>query len=172
MKKVLQQGEADGLCGIYATLNFLNRTDWKDWVDHGLRALIDAARQFGWFTPQHLIDGFEDHQIKAILDLQFENYRMGYETYFLSDVVAGLKHSKFHEILERVVAKRGSVIVHWDNKHGGHWLLVTGDAGVPIVCDSDDKKRPISPLKNRRIPSSEWGIVILPCKRPVRQVNI
>jgi len=172
VKQVLQQGQADGLCGLYSVLNFLERTEWKDWVDHNLQSLLYAAQHFGWFTPHHLTAGFEDHQLKAILDLQFSNYRMSYQTAFLSDVLASCDDDRFHELLERIVAKGGSAIIHKDIKDGGHWLLVTRDDGDTVVLDSDDQKRPRSLLAERRLKRSEWGVVILPCKRPKLHLDL
>jgi len=170
MRKVLQQGQADGLCGLYAALNFLNTTEWRSWSENGgLWYMLDACRHFGWLTPQFLIDGYEDHQIKAILDLQFTNYRMSYTTYFLSDVLSVRNDHNFQGLLEGIVAKGGSAIVHWETR--GHWLLVTGDRDGPVVCDSDDRTRPKSPLSKRRIASTEWGVVILPSKRPKLQLD-
>lgn len=172
MRKVLQQGQADGLCGLYAALNFLNRTEWRSWAKgYELWYLLDACRHFGWLTSQFLTEGFEDYQLKAILDLQFLNYRLPFATHFLSDVAEAYSSISSRELYERIVRKRGSVIVQ--NRRGGHWLLVTGKNGQCVVCDSADAQRSTAPISDRRLSEAlGWGVAILPRKRPVTTVDI
>src|SRR4051812_6521446 len=107
MSKVFQQGQADGLCGLYALMHFLNKTEWKDKPHKALWYLLDACQHFGWLTPQYLTEGFEDHQLKAILDLQIGNYRLPYRTYFLSDVFDAAAAASYRQLIDQIVENGG-----------------------------------------------------------------
>jgi hypothetical protein len=167
----LQQGEADGLCGMYAAMAFLAGT--KQWrgedPSNALWYLLDAARHFGWFTPYHLTKGFEAHEIKAILEREFDHYRMPYEAFYMDDVARQLKTKDYHDITFRVLAKDGSVITGPD----GHWILITTRDGSPKVIDSANRQQPEKPF-SRRFKSLRFAdaIIILPKPRPTISVDI
>jgi hypothetical protein len=168
---VLQQGRADGMCGLYAVLNFLNRTEWKESPADGLWYLLEACRQFGWFTPQYLTAGFEDYQLKAILDLQISNYRLPFETHFVADVASSLKIKKFYDLAVRVSAKKGSIIASWDSRD--HWVLVSQDEGKIVRLDSDSVDQPTVPLTGKhRALGVGYGVIILPRKRCDAKIDI
>lgn len=171
MSTVLQQGQADGLCGLYAALNFLNRTEWKaSTTSDGLWYLLDACRHFGWLTPQHITEGLEDHQLKAILDLQFRNYGVGYEALLIRDVVRSREFPTFRHFAMAVLRKRGSLIAqHKEN----HWLLITRNSTGASVLDSANSKQPPRPFSpQQRSLSLTYGLVLLPKKLPSIEVDL
>jgi len=170
VSKVLQQGQADGLCGLYALMHFLNRTDWKENPQKALWYLLDACRHFGWLTPQHLTEGLEDHQLKAILDLQITNYRLEFKTYFLEDAFLSAGAQSYREFLEKVVSAGGSAIAQ--NQNGGHWVLVTKGQNGAEVVDSANYENPRAPLCDRRLSEQGWGIVILPSSRAKVEIDL
>jgi hypothetical protein len=158
------------MCGLYALLNFLNQTEWREAPADGLWYLLEACRHFGWFTPKYLTEGFEEHQLKAILDLQFANYRMAFESYFLDDVVRELKISRFTDLADRVVQKGVSIIASWNSRD--HWVLVTGIRGTAVIVDSSPDSA-TEPLSNHpRVLDLEYGIVILRRSRANLQIAL
>jgi len=172
VKAALQQGNADGLCGLYALMNFLHRTcpeDWNEATDT-LWYLLDAARQFGWFNPYTITQGFEEYQLKAIIDLLIQNYRMGYETFFVSDAAESLDINRFVNLAERVAEKKGSIIASWDARC--HWVLVTSEKGEVVVVDSaaGGESRPLS--QRQRALDLKYGLVILPAARSIPSIAL
>ena len=170
--KVLQQGHADGLCGVYALLNFLQTTHWSVGDNReGLAFLLDAVRHFRWLTPEKLTNGFEDFELKAILDLQIENWRLGYASYFLEDTRRALRIADAAELMQAVVRAGGSAVVNFDQR--SHWLLITAADGEPVICDSANPRRPISRLGDNSRPfSPRHGLVILPRPRPAIELKL
>jgi len=145
-------------------MHFLNKTKWKeDEATTALWYLLEGCRHFGWLTPQHLTEGFEDYQLKAILDLQIANYRLSYRTHFLAEVFEATSAGSYRELIKKIVDNRGSIIVQ--NRSGGHWVLVTSDKKDAVVLDSGSYENPLSPLGNRRLSEDGQGIVVLPYKR-------
>lgn len=171
-RKALQQGQADGMCGLYAVLNLLNMTEWKtEKPSLGLRYLLECCRQLGFLTPEYLTDGFEDHHLKKIIDLQIDNYRLNFETYFQSDVASILPELSCQDLMVRVVSKRGFAITQ--NQSGDHWLLVAGVKRTPMIFDSDDRSGVPVPLNKRRLAEPNgWGLVVLPKKRSPLMLEI
>ncbi len=165
--KTYQQGHADGLCGLYSLLHFLLQTEEfsGETETDTLWYLLDAARHYGWLNPYTLTQGFEDFQLKAILDLQIENYRMNFRTVFLKDARKASKVRSARALLEAVVSKSGSAIV--SSTRRDHWLLVTSHEGKARIVDSANAEDPIIELNSKpRSFSPNWGLVILPEKRP------
>jgi hypothetical protein len=151
-------------------MHFLNGTEWKEKPQKGLWYLLDACRHFGWLTPQYLTEGFEDHQLKAILDLQIANYRLPYCTHFLADLLEAVSVESYRDLIDKIVAAGGSVIIQ--NQSGGHWLLVTIEKHEVVVLDSGSYEHPRALLGDRRLAEDGWGIAIMPHERPVIKAPI
>jgi hypothetical protein len=151
-------------------MHFLNGTEWSEKPHKALWYLLDACRHFGWLTPQYLTEGFEDHQLKAILDLQIDNYRLPYRTHFLADLAEAVSGGDYRDLIDKVVSAGGSVITQ--NQSGGHWLLVTTDKREAVVIDSGNYEHPRSVLNDRRLADDGWGVAILPHERPLVEVAL
>ena len=161
------------MCGLYAVLHFLQTAEGWTGTPPGetLWYVLDACRHHGWLNPYLLTEGFEDFQLKAILDLQIANYRLEYKTYFLTDVARSIKCSSARSLIRRVVDKGGAVIT--GPKGRSHWFLVTSSDGKAVVYDSgaqDDEPYPLEDVA--RISVDDSGVVILPHPRDVFQVEI
>jgi hypothetical protein len=171
--KTFQQGQADGLCGLYSLLHFLKQTNEfasEDGTDV-LWYLLEAARHNGWLNPYTLTQGFEDFQLKSILDLQIKNYRMSFRTVFLRDARQASKISSAKALLEAVTRKGGSAVV--SSQRRDHWLLVTPENGTARVIDSANAKNPVTKLASKpRSFSPDWGLVILPERQPRIELNL
>ena len=173
MKTGLQQGQADGLCGLYAILGFLAATEqWKAEEPAGaMRYLFEAAHGFGWLTPHNLTGGFEGYQLKAILDMQIANYRMPYQTFFLEDVVRTKRPSDFFELAEQILEAGGSIVGGPDGRC--HWLLLTRQGKGRVVINSADPSKPVKKFDRR---SSEFsldsGVIIMPKKLPPVEIEL
>ena len=164
--KAYQQGQGDGLCGLYSVMHFLTITPefGAENPEDILWYLLDGARHFGWLNPYTLTQGFEDFQLKSILDLQIDNYRMNYKTYLLAEARKSVKIKSAKSLIEAVVAKDGSAIV--SSKRRNHWLFVTNDHGKARVIDSANAASPVGLLEDKpRSFSPDWGVVVLPHKR-------
>ena len=172
MKGVLQQGQADGLCGLYSILNFLQTTEWQaDSSVEGMRYLFDSSHELGWLNPNTLIDGFEDWQLNKIVNLQLERYFIDYKSYILSEVVKSVEVKSFVELSHRVASARGSIIAKVSRK--AHWVLIEGGSGTPWIYDSAGSPgKPKKLEQNSRAYSLDWGVVILPEKRPKLVIEI
>ena len=169
----VQQGGADGLCGLYALLNWLRTTPVYEDEDHEriLWYLLEAARQHGWLDPHTLTCGFEDFQLKAIVDWQIENHRLPFQSAFLRDVKVSMGVTSVAEFLRRLVAAGGVAVV--SSQRRNHWLLVRTNSDGPSIYDSANPDQPVKPLPtNSRSFSPDWGIVILPHKRPPVKVEL
>jgi hypothetical protein len=119
MVKVLKQGHADGLCGIYCILNFLQQTEWADHSDnHALQSLLYTVQELGWLTPHYITEGFEEHHLKKIIDRQIEDYRLTYSTYFIRDT----KFRSFKILADQVRNEGGAIIT--GEKSKAHWILL------------------------------------------------
>lgn len=107
MREALQQGNADGMCGLYSVLNLLRQTEtWQgNTPASDFWYILETCRRFGWLTPQFLTEGFEDYQIKAILDEQFNNYRMPFAAYYAEDVQKAKCIKSFDALVCAVEAK-------------------------------------------------------------------
>ena len=163
MSKAFQQGQADGMCGLYAIMNFLVRTKGPTWrkEENPLSYMLEACRHFGWLTPYYLTLGFEDFQLKAIIDKQFSDYRMPFKAFYLDDVVKSIKIDKFFDLANKIVENGGSLIC--DVQNGKHWVLVTGDKQSLAVIDSANATNPVTPLGRQTGYKLKNGIVIMPC---------
>ena len=172
MTDVLQQGYADGLCGLYCIANFLHRIpEWGDPPNSTLWHLLDACRHFGWLNPYTITEGFEDFQLKAVLDLQIENYRMSYKTGFLSDTKQSSKIKSVNEFLEKVVEAKGAAIVNSQRRK--HWMLVMPGTKGGLIVDSANVKEPERELGSvKRTFSPDWGVLILPHQRPSTEMPL
>lgn len=166
--KVLQQGEANGMCGIYAVLNFL-RDEWKDQPSDTLWSIFEACRTLGWLTPEYLTQGFEDFQLKKILEWHIDNYRLSYKVYFLADLAEHFRQDNAGGLIKSITAGGGAAITSVSG--GKHWVLVRASSDGPIVYDSH-KSGMIEPLSKRRLDQGvDWGIGILPDVRQPEQVT-
>ena len=172
MKRALQQGQSDGLCGIYSLLNFLIRTRGFGWQDSSdsLWYLLDASRQLGCFNPYTLTQGFEEHQLKAIIDLQFENYRMPYKTFSIGELSKQVGIKNFYDLANKVTVKNGSLIASWDRRN--HWVLVTAEAGDMVVIDSAAGGKALSLNRRQKSLTLAGGLIILPKERPPLEVSL
>jgi hypothetical protein len=161
--RVYQQGQADGLCGLYALIHFLNQQiEWREKPHKALWYLLESCRHLGWLTPHYLTEGFEDYQLKAILDLQIANYRLGFTTYYVADLLNSAASKSYRELLDRVVTAGGSAIV--TRGKADHWVLVTQGPDGPELFDSSNYENPRSALPDR-LSDDGWGIAILPSER-------
>lgn len=173
MKKAFQQGQSDGMCGIYSLLNFLHRTKgfgWEDDSTETLWYLLDASRQLGWFNPYTLTQGFEEHQLKAIIDLQFANYKMPYETFSVGEVSEQLGIKNFYDLAEKVTKKNGSLVASWDRRN--HWVLVTAEAGEVVVIDSYAVGKALSLSRRQKSLTLAGGLIILPKERQPLEISL
>lgn len=172
MRDAYQQGHADGMCGLYAVLNFLTaeRSTWGESANDTLWYLLDACRHLGWLTPHHLTAGFEDYQLKAILDLQIENYRLEYKTHFVAEVEQAKRYGSFKKLAEAVVARGGGLVASHDSRH--HWVLIRTRSGHLSVVDSSNKAEPIKPFSSGRAFGLDSGFVILPHQRAAIAVDL
>ena len=159
---VLQQGDAEGLCGIYAVLNFLQQTDWaEDDAEDGLQYLLECADGLGWFTPHYITEGYEDYQLKEILDLQISRYRLAYKTYFVADTIARRKISSFVSLVALVEKARGAIVASKSRRD--HWVLVSSLQKETNVWDSSNGERRIEAFPKRTSGySKNFGVVIVP----------
>lgn len=173
MSAVLQQGHADGMCGLYAVANFLMLRPETQWEAAGdtLRYLLDAAQLYGWLTPHHLTMGFEEYQIRAILDAQISNYNLPFETHRLEDVVSYCGWPSFYETASRVIAKGGAIIASASKQ--SHWLLILNIGGRVTIIDSFNSSDPERELNERTTAFSKVeGIVVLPCSPLKIAINL
>ncbi|MDK2766878.1 MAG: hypothetical protein KYX69_04070 [Sphingomonas sp.] len=172
MKSGLQQGHADGLCGIYAILNFLcDCAEWKsEKPDDALRYVLDAVHSFGWLTPYTLTAGFEAYQLRAILDRLFDNYRMGFRAVPLQDVVRGHPKLAAYELLKALLDKDCAVICGHDS---AHWLLLKTTKAGHAVWDSSNPEKPSKKFDGRLAAFSlESGVVMVPTSAPVAEITL
>ena len=172
MSTELQQGDADGLCGIYAVMNFLRskRASWqREDASTTLCHLLEACAGFGWFTPRHITNGFEDRELKAVIDRDIDNYRLPYSAFYIDDVLRSWKCGSFTGLVDSVMERDGAIIASEELKD--HWVLIEPRDGSPHVIDSSSPSNPVSPF-NRRSKrfSMETGIVILKADRPVIEI--
>jgi len=136
MARALQQGTADGLCGIYSILNFLQTTDWLEYeASTGLEALLECANHFGWFTPSYVTNGFEDYQLKKILDYQIEAYRLPYQTFFIADTLLQRGNGSFSYLAQSLKGREGSALIASKSRRS-HWVLIKSHNGKMIILDS------------------------------------
>lgn len=172
MKNAYQQGQADGMCGLYAVLNFLcsDRKNWGENANNTMWYLLDACRNYGWLTPQYLTEGFWDHQLKSILDLLIQSHRMPYETYYIDDVFRSRNFGSFIGMARAVLRKRGSVIARIDSRY--HWVLIRRKSGEDVVIDSGNRSSPTSSLVNGSKFDLDCGFIVLPKKLPKLEIDL
>lgn len=172
MRKALQQGQGDGLCGLYAILNLLNRfPSWRSSPTDGLWALLESCDEAGWLTPYRLTNGFEDFHLEHILNDQILKYRLELECHRLSDVKASQATRNIGEVIEAVIRRKGAVITTVSK--GGHWICVASYNGVASVYDSARSDSAVHPLTERKIDQQEWwGVITLPKKRASLQLGL
>ncbi|MEI6417725.1 MAG: hypothetical protein WCO82_01515 [Sphingomonadales bacterium] len=174
MIKVLQQGRADGLCGVYAILNFLRGAHgWgaSPKPNDDLWYLLNACQSLGWLDAYHITNGYHDWQLKAILDTQFDNFRMDYKSYFVSDLIKSGVTGSFTNLLDRVTKNKGAVIAHHDAQD--HWVLIKKVSKDLRVFDSFNYEFPLQPLQNEnRKYSVKEGIAIFPSQRNLVEIEL
>ena len=171
MKQGMQQGDADGLCGLYALLNFLASTvDWKDEKpDIALQYLLQSANDHGWLSPHFITKGFEPWQLKRIIDDQFENYRMPYQTFHLSDADRGSGEECFYNFARKITSKGGSILGSPDRSH---WLLLTSSKGKMVTVNSADRLKSVKPFhKGSARFDTYGGLIIMPTEAPTVKLD-
>ena len=173
MKSAFQQGNADGLCGIYSIINLYSLIDGNDsekWLSDTFQNILHACETFGWLKPQFLATGFEQYQLKAIVDLHIENWRMEYRTHYLEDINRIFDIS-FVRLANKIVSKGGHIFASTVGLD--HWVLISGQSGVATAYDSDPSQESIRPLsESPRSFSRKWGFAMLPQALPIVEVDI
>lgn len=170
MKPGLQQGHADGLCGLYAIINFLAEVDgWKkEKAENALWYVLDITRQLGWLTPHHLTSGFEAYQLKVILNTLFEAHYTPFSASFIEEIEAGLSEQDAFQLAENVLSVGGRLLVGPE----GHWVLVTRHGKKSVIVDSASVGKPIRSF-DRRSSSLKFagGVIILPKQRATVKIG-
>lgn len=169
MTKPIRQGDADGLCGIYAILNFLNlQKGWK-FSDNpnALQFVLDVAYDHGWLTPRHIVGGYEAYHLKQILNTLFENYSMQFQAFNIVEIDREKSESSF-VILKRILAEKGAII---GGPTGNHWVLLIKSKDGDIIVNSDARDPTVRKFDGRssQIDISS-GVVILPITRNLLEI--
>lgn len=172
MKPGMQQGHADGMCGLYAILSFLAHTEeWRsEEPNTALRYVLDAVQAEGWLSPYLITTGFESYQLASILNRLFDNYHMRFRATQLAALKKQSSSEDFFGLASRVVAQGCSIIGGPDGRD--HWVLVTQSEGRPVVFNSADAKRPMKAFDKRQPDYCvKNGVLIMPWARAQVEVD-
>lgn len=142
---ICKQGNVDGLCGLYALVNFIsNKVQLAD-DDYttgreAFRYLVESAEALGHLTAHRMHDGFEWPLLKEIFNHWAERYEQPYQAYSLSRVTSLERNPSSNSVIQTIVNADGGVVL--SVKRGRHWVLVmTGrrDDGRFEVIDADSR---------------------------------
>ena len=172
MTQLYQQGDADGLCGLYCVLNFLNLHDQDNWEnepgqhDGGMRYIFDVCAEFGWLNPYQLAWGYEAYQLVEILRKLNDRWGLQIKVHNTVDLTPELRNRKTFE-KELLIGLGGFFI----NGHSNHWTLIHASSpdGEIIVYDSLSRQKRPEPLASKnavKISLEDPGVVIWRDKSP------
>ena len=175
MTAPLQQGQVDRMCGPYSTLNFLTRSEGGDGgvlvsPADSMRYLFDASQRFGWLTSHYLTKGFEDFEVKAIIDLQITRYTMSFTTFYVGNVIRQLRTSLFDELVPAIANGNGFKIANVvNNPHG---LLVKKVEGSLVTIASASARKPIKKFSPDVTLSLNLGMAMLLRPHQLSEIDI
>lgn len=138
-KPTAQQGGPDGLCGLYALLNFLrNHPRFRGDKDQDiLRYLLESARHLNLLNPVNISHGFEAHQIRSIMADICTEFDLKYKFEVLWPDTRSLNVQEFYQKLADLTKCGGAAVVSVDA--GEHWVLAHRVARNVLICDDSAK---------------------------------
>jgi hypothetical protein len=165
--KPAQQGEPDGLCGIYSLLNFIHalpeycaktRKEQNEEDQEILRYLLEASHELGLMLPQMLSHGFEQYHLRAIFNRTCENLDINFRAKSLSSYASENKCKNVLKAIGRVVGEKGAAVVHL-NEHD-HWVLAYDINGVVVTLDDSSvwRDHDVGPYKVNGSKQKELGL--------------
>ena len=175
-----QQGDGDGLCGIYALINFLRNEDFLKEKDQSstdrecFNFLMEAAESLGYLTAHNLFGGFVWPKLERAFNLACETWRAPFLALPLSVVAENLKTDRIEDVAAACVKEGGAIVAHMDKQD--HWILVYDCDEISVWVDdssvADEEKNDPANWPNRKIDKNELrrgfgiktnsGVVLLP----------
>jgi hypothetical protein len=152
------QGDPDGLCGIYALLNFLRARAITANDEAIFHELLISAEKLGLLTAYRLYDGFDEHVLLQIFQTTADRNRWPFRAILLG----AFGHGTFSDKLKVVLDAEGEIVTSVNAS--GHWVLTYGASKSGFLIDDPDrtvvpKRRAIS-KRGHKIPSDQ-GVVLL-----------
>jgi hypothetical protein len=158
----LRQGHMDGLCGVYAILNFcLLKGLLKGQVKKDAEWYVfEAVEMEGLLTSYYLVRGFEVQHLHAVFERLSKNLRLSYKPYYIDELY--VRRRDHYGLLGRVFEKGGAVIGGFGRAK--HWVLFHElKKSEVLIHDSaaDDARKQVNVDELAGSFSSE-GIALMP----------
>tara|TARA_R110001606_G_scaffold48184_1_gene122492 strand:+ start:1152 stop:1679 length:528 start_codon:yes stop_codon:yes gene_type:complete len=168
--KPAQQGQPDGLCGLYALINFLHTwpdlgTTVSERQQEAFRYLFEAAEELNLLNAHYLHSGFEQHYLHAIFNRTAENIRLPFRALFLDEFKEGLGSIDDRELLSEVCQNGGCAVIPVGSDQ--HWVLAHKVKSRKICVD--DSARTESYWISK--PSSCQGLAIVEHPQSSQKLN-
>lgn len=163
-----QQGTKDPMCGLYCIYNFLKICVGLEGSSKGaFYEVLRACQSFDLLTADLLTHGYEDFQLKAVIDRLITEWRLEFESFYLNDVLKSITGS-FWETAKQISDAGGAIISYSISKD--HWVLVTNSNNELSILNSAQLNS-VGRVNNAKF-SEEYGIVILKKTRIVPAIAI
>ncbi|WP_157093094.1 hypothetical protein [Paraurantiacibacter namhicola] len=166
-----QQGNADGLCGLYSILNFLKSlSDWRSETPEGaMKIVLEAAQSEGALTPEKITGGFCSDELQRIANRVFARFRMPYRAYHFEEI-EWREEDDAYQNHHQVLDSGGAIIGGRDGRE--HWVLFRRTVDGPVLVNSADQKQPTRAFNGRlKSHCSSDSIALLPITRATVEIG-
>jgi hypothetical protein len=167
------QGDADGLCGIYCLINFMR--SWRLGADirksdrESFKYLMRSAEQLSVLTPDRLHDGFEWHELTDIFNKTAQTLREPYKAIPFVHVKAQIRDRSIAGILAAIMEQKGQAVLSVDK--GEHWVLATEFKSKKVKIVDPSRRTSRQSIALSSIDSDHAGLALLPTGSSLRLLD-
>lgn len=173
VKPPLRQGQMDGLCGLYAIMNFcLEKSLFdKSHFGKGIKKeaewyVFEAVEMEGLLNTYYLYYGFEVQHIFSIFRRLCENLRIPYRPVYLDTL-----GSDPEQAVTKVLHAGGAVVGGFDGNR--HWVLVHSKSDRKyLVHDSAASGTQITALGQARMKRFSMEAVALVPEKSLKEIKV